>query len=118
MYRWRKSRRHASCITTDFEKDKVMRTKRARRCESRVIPPLHMSRFPSFLSDSCVLLLWDHHLIRCPEIREAMTCTIEIWNGLPQTLTRLAGFDPQLRKPPLDASCGTGPSISRSRALF
>jgi hypothetical protein len=84
----------------------------------RIIPAFHMSRFPGFLSDRGVLLLWDHRLIRCPEIREAVTCTLAIWNGLPQTLTRLAGFDLQLRKPPLDASCGTGPSTSWSRALL
>jgi len=34
LERWRKRRRHASCMTTDLVKDNVMRTKRARRWRS------------------------------------------------------------------------------------
>jgi len=45
LYRWRNRSKHASCITTDLENDNVMRTKRASRCESRVIPALHVSGF-------------------------------------------------------------------------
>ena len=55
----------------------------------RVIPPLHMSRFPCFLSDGGVLLLWDHCPVCCPKVREAMSLAVVVWNGLPQALTRL-----------------------------
>src|SRR5260370_6008902 len=34
LYLWRKSFRQASCMNRDFEKDSVLRTKRARRCRS------------------------------------------------------------------------------------
>jgi hypothetical protein len=46
-----------------------------------------MCRFPSFLSDSLMLLFWDHGLICSPEIGEAVTGTVSKWNGLPQTVT-------------------------------
>jgi len=36
LYRCRKRSRHASCMSSDLEKDNVMRTKRARRCRSVV----------------------------------------------------------------------------------
>ena len=36
-----------------------------------------------------MLFLRDHCLIGCPEIREAVTSTIAVWDGLPQPLTRL-----------------------------
>jgi hypothetical protein len=36
LERWRKRRKHASCMTTDFENESVMRTKRARRWRSVV----------------------------------------------------------------------------------
>ena len=84
-------------MSSDLEKDNVMRTKRARRCESRGILPLHMSRFPCFLSDGGVLVLRDHCLRGGPEIREAVTSTIAIWDGLPHPLTRLFAPIPHRR---------------------
>jgi len=73
---------------------------------------------PSLSPLLCAAPASDDRLICYPEIREAVTSTIAVWNGLPQALTRLAGSDPQPHKPPLDVSCGTGQSKSRSRALF
>src|SRR5215831_15746674 len=55
----------------------------------RVIPTLHMSGFPSFLSHSCVLLFWNDGLIGPPKIGVAVSCLIGCWNGFPQTATRL-----------------------------
>ncbi len=54
-----------------------------------VIPALHVSGFSRLFPHCCVLLLRDDRLIRYPEIREAVTSTITVWNGLPQALTRL-----------------------------
>src|SRR5690242_20585453 len=48
-----------------------------------------MGCFPSFFSDGCVLFFWDYYLIRSPEIGETVTGTRAVWNGLPQSLTRL-----------------------------
>jgi hypothetical protein len=70
-------------MTSDLENDNVMRTKRARRCESRVLPPLHMSGFSGLFAYGCVLFLRDHCLIRGPEIRVAVTSTVAVCNGLP-----------------------------------
>src|SRR6266446_10343873 len=56
LYRWRKRSKQASCMTSDWENDNVMRTKRARGCESRVIPTLDMSGFSALFSHSCMLL--------------------------------------------------------------
>ena len=53
------------------------------------IPPLDRGGFSHLFSHSGMLFLWDHCLIRCPEVCEAITSTIEICNGLPQPLTRL-----------------------------
>jgi hypothetical protein len=55
----------------------------------RVIPALHMSRFPCFLSYGCMLLLWDHCPVSRPKVREAMSLAVVVWNGLPQALTCL-----------------------------
>ncbi len=50
----------------------------------RVIPALHMSRCACFLPDRCMLLFWNHCLIRGPKIGVAVSCTIGLWNGFPQ----------------------------------
>jgi hypothetical protein len=63
--------------------------KTSQTLSQRVIPPLHMSCFSRFFSDSRVLFLWDHCLIDCPEIRETMTSTIALRNSLPQALACL-----------------------------
>ncbi len=55
----------------------------------RVVPPLHVGRFSRLFSHCRVLLLWDHRRVGRPEIREAMSLAISLWNGLPQPLTRL-----------------------------
>ena len=55
----------------------------------RSIPAFHMSCFTSFLAGSRVLVFGDHSLVRCPEIREAMTSTIRKWESLPQATTCL-----------------------------
>ena len=55
----------------------------------RVIPPLHMGRFSGLFAYRHMLFLRDHFPGRRPEIREAVTSTISLWNGLPQLLTRL-----------------------------
>ena len=55
----------------------------------RVIPPFHVSRFSGLFAHGYVLLLRDHRRVGRPEIREAVTSTIAVWNGLPQALTRL-----------------------------
>jgi hypothetical protein len=48
-----------------------------------------MGGFSSFFAHGGVLFLRDHRLIRCPEIREAVTSTIAVWNAFPQALARL-----------------------------
>src|SRR5438128_2001924 len=55
----------------------------------RVIPALHMGRFSSLFAYCRMLFLRDNCLVRRPEIREAVTSMISLWNGLPQLLTRL-----------------------------
>jgi hypothetical protein len=58
-----------------------------------IVPAFDMRRFTCFLSDGGVLILWDHGLIGCPEIREAVARAIRGWNGLPQPTTgRLASI--------------------------
>jgi hypothetical protein len=58
----------------------------------RVIPPLHMSRFPCFLSDYGMLLLGDHSPVCRPKVREAMSLAVVVWNSLPQALSRGSGI--------------------------
>lgn len=48
-----------------------------------VIPTLHMSGFPGFLSDCAVLLFWNDRLIGLPKIGVAVPSTVSWWNGLP-----------------------------------
>ncbi len=48
-----------------------------------VIPALHMSGFPSFLSDGAVLLFWNDRLIGLPKIGVAVPGTVSWWNGPP-----------------------------------
>src|SRR5437588_6397 len=55
----------------------------------RVIPPLHMGGFSRLFSHRKVLFLWDHRSVCRPEIREAVSSAISLWNGLPQALARL-----------------------------
>ena len=54
-----------------------------------VIPALHVSGLSRLFAHGCMLLLRDHRRVCCPEIREAVTSTIAVWDGLPQPLTRL-----------------------------
>ena len=76
-------------MTSDARKGERHAHKTSETLPQGVIPPLDMGSFSRLFSHSGMLFLWDHRLIRCPEVCEAMTSTIEIWNGLPQPLTRL-----------------------------
>ncbi len=76
-------------MSSDLENDNVMRTKRARRCESRVIPPLHMGGFSGLFPYRRMLFRGDHSPVRCERVRETMPLAIGGWNALPQALTRL-----------------------------
>ena len=75
QHRFRKRQRHAD--------------KTGEPLPQGVIPALHVSGFSRLFPHCYMLLLRDNRLIRCPEIREALTSTIAVWNGLPQALTRL-----------------------------
>ena len=59
LERWRKSRRHASCITTDLENDNVMRTKRASRWRRVLFQPSTWAVSPVSQAHRRVLLLRD-----------------------------------------------------------
>ncbi len=74
-------------ITSDVEKESVLRTKRAKRCRSVLFQRSSTRRFACFPSDRRMLLLRDNGLIRCPEIGEAVTSAVRKWNGPPQTAT-------------------------------
>ncbi len=76
-------------MSSDLENESVLRTNRANRCESRVIPALHMRCFPAFLSHRAVLLFWNNRLRGLPKVRVAVPGPVGWWNGLPQAATRL-----------------------------
>jgi hypothetical protein len=69
--------------------DNVMRTKRARRWESRVIPALHMSGLSRLFARSRVLLFGNHASIYFQKSRLAMALAILLRDRLPQPLARL-----------------------------
>src|SRR6266567_2951005 len=89
LERWRKRRRHASCMTSDFEKESVMRTKRARRWRRVLFQRSTWAVSPVSRAHGYVLLTRDYCWVCDPEIREAVTSTIDVWNVLPQLLARL-----------------------------
>src|SRR6266699_5190660 len=72
-----------------FRERKRFTYKTSQPLPQRVIPTLHMSGFPGFLSHSGVLLFWNDRLIGLPKIRVAVPGTIGWWNGLPQATTCL-----------------------------
>ncbi len=57
--------------------------KASQALSERIVPTFYMGSLPCFLSHGFVLLLRDHGLIRCPKIGEAVTSTVDRWNGLP-----------------------------------
>ena len=63
-------------ITTDFEKDNVMRTKRASGSRSVLFQRSTWAVSPVSRAHGCVLLVRDHRLVGCPEVCEAMSLTV------------------------------------------
>lgn len=75
-------------MTSDLEKESVMRTKRARRWRSVLFHRSTWAVSPVSLPTAVCCSEGDHRLGRRPEIREAVTSTISLRNGLPQLLAR------------------------------
>jgi hypothetical protein len=80
----------------------------------RVIPPLDIGGFSGLFAYCRMLFLRDHRLVRRPEIREAVTSPIFLWNGLPHLLTRLFASITHCigdHLPPLSAESNPNPGV-------
>src|SRR5258708_8560778 len=69
--------------------------KTSERLSQGALPPLHMGRLSGLFAYCRLLFLRGHCPVRRPEIREAVTSTISLWNGLPQPLTSGMAAIPQ-----------------------
>src|SRR6266487_1561292 len=105
-------------MTTDLEKESVMRTKRARRWRSVLFQRSTWAVSPVSRANGGVLLAGDHRRVGRPEGRFAMPCAVGGWNGFPQPLARLADSDHRWHRRPPVASCDIRQSTPRSRWLF
>jgi hypothetical protein len=65
-----------------------MRTKRARRWRRVLFHRSTWAVSPVSLPTAVCCSEGDHHPVRRPEIREAVTSTVAVWNAFPQPLAR------------------------------
>ena len=63
--------------------------KTTKTLSQRSIPALHMSGFPCFLADCCMLLFRNDSLLGLPKIGGAMASARGFWKRSPQFLTGL-----------------------------
>ena len=88
--------------------------KTSERLSQGALPPLHMGRLSGLFAYCRLLFLRGHCPVRRPEIREAVTSTISLWNGLPQPLTSgLAAIPKGIRDhlPALSAESNPNPGV-------
>lgn len=105
-------RKHPSCISKDFENDKVRRTKRPSRCRKVKFHRSTCAVAPDSLPAAVCCVGGNTCAASRPKIRVTVCLAESLWNCLPQTATGQARYGLRPQRRPLVGSADTRQSKS------